>query len=230
MSNEADNNEQEQQETAPEENSSLSLLQSINRNAVLLGLFALVCTAVIALTFLGTEDEIELRIKEARSKALLEIVPASKHDNDMLQDTIALFDEALGHRGEQHLFLAKQGGKPYALIYPATARDGYSGDINYIVGIDIANRAVAGVRVLSHKETPGLGDKVDLRKSNWILDFNGRSLTNPTRDKWTVKKDGGDFDGFTGATITPRALVNSVASVLEYHNDNAIELLKQFEQ
>ncbi|MBT8149735.1 MAG: RnfABCDGE type electron transport complex subunit G, partial [Gammaproteobacteria bacterium] len=101
--------------------------------------------------------------------------------------------------------------------YPATARDGYSGDIDYIVGINLADNSIAGVRVLGHRETPGLGDDIEVRKSNWIKSFNGKRLGRPELARWTVKKDGGVFDGFTGATITPRALVTSVARVLQYH-------------
>ncbi len=206
-----------------------SLASSVRQNALLLGIFALACTLFIALTYISTDDQIEQRIREARLRALLEIVPNDKHDNDLLQDTIEIFDPELGHRKPRQLFLARLDDRPETLIYPATARDGYSGDIDYIVGINLRDETIAGVRVLSHKETPGLGDKVDLRKSQWILGFNGKSLANPRPEKWLVKKDGGEFDSFTGATITPRALVNSVASVLRYHRTHSNALLQKLE-
>jgi len=193
------------------------LLQSIGSNALLLGLFALCCTGFIAATFLGTEQNILKQQRAARLKALLEIVPATQHSNDLLQDNIKIHAQELGLREPKRLFLALQKTVPVALIYPATARDGYSGDINYIVGINLADNTIAGVRVLGHRETPGLGDGIEVRKSNWIKSFNGKRLGLPALQGWTVKKDGGVFDGFTGATITPRALVTSVARVLQYH-------------
>ena len=202
---------------------SVGLLQSISRNAVLLGLFALACTGFIAATFLGTEQDIIEQQRAARLKALLEIIPAKQHNNDLLQDNIELFTDQLGHRKPRRLFLALKNDQPVALIYPATARDGYSGDIHYIVGVNLKDNGVAGVRVLSHRETPGLGDGIEVRKSAWIKSFNGKSLGQPAAEEWTVKKDGGVFDGFTGATITPRALVTSVAGVLRYHTQHGFE-------
>lgn len=224
-----ENQTTEQQNHNESETAPVSLMSSISNNSIILGLFALACTAVIAATFLSTEENINQRKREARLKALLEVVPQQRHDNDMLQDSIALFEPALGHRKQQQLFLAKQQGNAVVLIYPATARDGYSGDIDYIVGINIKDASIAGVRVLSHKETPGLGDGIDLRKSNWVLNFNGRSLANPLVKGWTVKKDGGAFDAFTGATITPRALTKSIATVLQYHHHTSQQLLLQFD-
>lgn len=206
------------------------LLQSIGRNALLLGAFALLCTAFIASTFLGTSDEIAEQQRQARLRALYEIVPTTVHDNDLLQDNMPFFEEGLGHRREQLLFLAKRGGKPRALIYPATARDGYSGDIRFIVGVNVDDNSIAGVRVIEHRETPGLGDGIETRKSDWILGFNGKRLGNPPLQRWAVKKEGGDFDAFTGATITPRALVQSIALVLQYHEQHGKNLVQALMQ
>lgn len=225
MTQNDDNTQQEQQAKTPY---AITLFSSIRHNALLLGLFALACTAFIAATFLGTEDEIAEQKRAAQLKALIEIVPNDRHNNDMLQDQLTVFDKLLGHRNQRSLFLARYNGKAVTLIYPVTARDGYSGDIDAIVGVNIADNSIAGVRVLSHKETPGLGDGIELRKSDWIKGFDGKDLNNPNVDKWTVKKDGGVFDGFTGATITPRAVVRSVASVLQYHEQNHAQLLQQF--
>jgi electron transport complex protein RnfG len=112
------------------------------------------------------------------------------------------------------------------VILPATARDGYSGDIELLVGVT-ADGKIAGARVVSHKETPGLGDGIDTRKSPWILSFDGRSLQAPLQPQWTVKKDGGAFDQFTGATVTPRAVVAAIRRTLEYqalHRDRLFEI------
>jgi electron transport complex protein RnfG len=111
-----------------------------------------------------------------------------------------------------------------AAIIPAITQDGYSGAISMIIGINF-DGTVAGVRVVEHRETPGLGDKIDLKKSDWILGFNGKSLLNPQQSDWKVKKEGGDFDQFTGATITPRAVVNQILKSLQYFENDRERLL-----
>ena len=118
-----------------------------------------------------------------------------------------------------------RANKVIGVILPATARDGYSGDIRALIGVRL-DGSVAGVRVVAHRETPGLGDKVDLRKSDWILDFNERSLTNPVLSGWNVEKEGGVFDQFTGATVTPRAVILATRRALEYATLNAATLFE----
>src|SRR5690606_31438763 len=160
----------------------------------------------------GTKERIAQEVRIAQQRALYEIVPQSRIDNDLLMDTQAIPAEAwdlLGLPNGGEVYLARQDGEIVALIIPATAPDGYSGEIGMIVGVN-RDGTIAGARVLSHKETPGLGDKVELSKSNWILGFDGRSLQNPQASQWKVKKDGGEFDQFTGATITPRAVVQQI--------------------
>lgn len=194
--------------------------QSITRNALLLGLFAMATALLLAGSYLLTKDRIAESIRKAEEKALLQIVPRERHDNSMLDDTIPLNKGELGLRQDKRIYLARKGPEVIAAIFPATARDGYSGDIDLVVGVN-ADGSVAGVRVLTHKETPGLGDAVDLNKSDWVLGFNGRSLKNPEPARWAVKKDKGVFDAFTGATITPRAVVAATRRVLEYAETNA---------
>jgi electron transport complex protein RnfG len=191
--------------------------QSITRNSLLLAAFAVVTTVLIAGTHLLTKDRIALEQRKAEEKALLEIVPADRHDNSMLDDTLPVGPSArgLGLKSDKQIYLAKKQGKVITAIIPLTAVDGYSGDIGLIIGVN-ADGSIAGVRVLSHKETPGLGDKVDLKKSDWVLGFNGRSLDNPQSAGWAVKKDKGVFDQFTGATITPRAVVRATHRALQY--------------
>ena len=204
-----------------------SLARSISFNSLLLGLFALITATLLSVTFLGTEEPIADAKREVAKRALLEIVPLDRHTNDLLVDTVAIpaeFRPMLGIE-EGVANIARQGDEPVAVILPSVAGDGYSGDIQMIIGINI-DGTVAGVRVISHRETPGLGDKVDLGKNDWILDFNGKSLRNPPPEKWKVKKDGGDFDQFTGATITPRAVVNQVRKTLQYFNEDRERLLQ----
>ncbi|MGK0498891.1 MAG: electron transport complex protein RnfG [Oceanicoccus sp.] len=199
--------------------------ESIFRNALLLGLFAVVTTGIIAGTYLTSQDEIRENIRQAEEKALLEIVPKSRHNNAMLDDSHPIDDkELLGLREQKKYYIARQDGEAVAVIFPATAREGYTGDIDLIIGVNI-DGTIAGVRTLSHRETPGLGDAVDRKKSAWIDGFNGKSLLNPTAELWKVKKDKGVFDQFTGATITPRAVTKTVLQTLQYFTRNQHQLL-----
>jgi len=198
------------------------LRQSITRNSMLLAVFAVCTTLLIAGTYLLTRERIAEEKRRAEEKALLEIVPRDRHDNTMLDEVIAVGPEAsgLGLTEEKRIYIARQGDAAVAAIIPVKAPDGYTGAIDLIVGVN-ADGSIAGVRTLSHKETPGLGDKVDLKKSDWILGFNGRSLDNPGLQGWAVKKDKGVFDQFTGATITPRAVVAATHRALQYADANS---------
>jgi len=201
--------------------------RSITRNSLLLGLFALVTAGLLAGTFEGTKERVAAAERAAAQKALLQIVPLERHNNDLLLDTMPIpekFWESLGLDRSRDINIAREDGRAIAAIIPSIAPDGYSGKINLIIGIN-RDGSLAGVRVLSHNETPGLGDKVDLKKSQWILGFNGKSLQNPTENLWTVKKDGGEFDQFTGATITPRAVVQQVRRTLEFFRETHTTLL-----
>ena len=201
--------------------------KSIGRNALLLGLFAILSTAIIAGTYLSAKETIDKNIRMAEERALLEIIPKSRHNNSMLEDAHRINDsDSLGLRSEKQYYIARQDGEPVAVIFPATAREGYTGDIDMIIGINI-DGTVAGVRVLSHRETPGLGDAIDIKKSPWINSFINKSLVNPTVDLWKVKKDKGVFDQFTGATITPRAVTKTVLQTLQYFNQHQQAILKQ---
>lgn len=192
--------------------------QSISKNSIILGIFALIAAAALALTNLGTQDRISKAERAAKQKALFEIVPSDQLDNDLLQDTIKIpvsTHELLGVDASQPIYIARRQGQVTALIIPAMAHDGYSGDISMIVGVN-RDLTIAGVRVIAHKETPGLGDKIEIKKSRWMLNFNGKSLQAPVTSEWLVKKDGGVFDQFAGATITPRAVVKKIKEVLEF--------------
>lgn len=200
----------------------MAMPTSIGKNGLLLFLFAIVTAGILASTYEGTKEQIAASEREAAEKALLDIIPQSRFDNDLLLDTItvpASAEELLGDVVGDNIFVARKNNTIVAVIIPAIAPDGYSGDIKLIAGIN-TDGTIAGVRVLSHKETPGLGDKVDIKKSQWISTFTAKSLNNPTADDWAVKKDGGEFDQFTGATITPRAVVSRVYNILRYVDNN----------
>ncbi len=206
----------------------MSVLPEISRsmlkNATVLGLFAIATVGVVAAIQQGTAPRIAAAEREAQVQALAQILPAGSYDNHLLDNSRLLQDELLGNRNPAPAYLATLGGKPSAVILQVTAPDGYSGSIRLLVGI-LADGRLAGVRALHHRETPGLGDKIDLSKSRWILGFDGKSLTQPDEAGWAVRKDGGQFDQFAGATITPRAVVKAVHKALQYFDKHRAELL-----
>lgn len=195
------------------------------RNAALLGLIAICVAVALAGTQFLTGDEIAAQRRAAEARAYNEILPPGRYDNALLDDFRLVDDrELLGLQQPRKLLVARLAGKAQAVIVPATAPDGYGGAIDLIVGIN-ADGSIAGVRVVAHKETPGLGDNVEIRKSRWIEGFTGRSLGDPAPERWTVKKDGGAFDQFTGATITPRAVTAAIRRALQYFEANRATLL-----
>lgn len=202
-----------------------AITHSILRSALGLGLFAVFTAGTIAVTQVMTEERIQEQIRKAEASALFEIIPERMHDNDLLSSTITLHpDPLLGIRQPAQAWLAREDDEPVGVILPVVAHNGYSGDIRMLVGV-APDGQVLGVRVTSHRETPGLGDKIELKKSDWITRFEGKSLANPERENWAVKKDGGAFDQFTGATITPRAVVGGVRDALLYFDDHQQALM-----
>jgi electron transport complex protein RnfG len=204
------------------------IIKSMGFNSIVLALFALVTSLILATTNELTYERIEQSEREAAQRALLEIIPLERHDNDMLMDVQPVPEQywaTLGLKKGGNIHIARDQGQPVAAIIPAVTPDGYSGAISMIIGINF-NGSIAGVRVVEHRETPGLGDKVDLKKSDWILSFNGKSLVNPQVSGWKVKKEGGDYDQFTGATITPRAVISQVLKTLQYFEDDRERLLQ----
>lgn len=206
------------------------LYRSITRAAIGLGLFAIITSGLIAGTQTLTKERIDEQIRRAKVKALLEVVPSDLFDNDLLNSAKPLSDlQALGLREGEDYYRAIKGDTTQAVILPVVAAEGYTGPIRLIVGID-QHGTVLGTRVIEHKETPGLGDKVEVRKSDWVHGFIGRSLFNPADKGWKVKKDGGEFDQFTGATITPRAVVSAVHQALTYFEEHKLALLATSEK
>ena len=197
-----------------------ALVSSIRRSAIGLGLFAVITGGTIAVTQSMTKERIQQQAARAEASALFQIIPESRHDNDLLNDTITLpASQRLSQEGAVQAWVARQNGRTVGLIVPAVAPDGYSGDIHLLVGLNLQGE-VLGVRVTSHRETPGLGDRIEARKSDWINSFVGKALGNPKPREWNVKKNGGVFDQFTGATITPRAVIKAVQKTLIYFREN----------
>lgn len=201
-----------------------SLFLAIRKNAIGLAIFAAVTAGLIAVIQVTTKDTISHNIQQARVKALHDIFPQSEYDNDLLNDALWVSGKALGLTKPEEAFIAKKNDQAIAFFFPVKALEGYTGPISLVVGITVSGK-LAGVRVLQHQETPGLGDQIELKKSDWVLSFNDRSLTDPDSSGWKVKKDGGQFDQFTGATITPRAIVKAVHQALTVFEHNKVELL-----
>jgi electron transport complex protein RnfG len=180
-------------------------------HGLVLGAFCLGFGALLAVTNRITSADIALRAMEDRQNSLGQVIPASLHDNNPVADTITLTDDQ-GQPLTVYRALAK--GQVTGVAYEING-SGYAGQIKLMLGV-AADGKVLGVRVLAHKETPGLGDKIEVKKGNWIQRFTGLTLGNPPVEKWKVKKDGGEFDQFTGATITPRGVVGAVRDGLAF--------------
>lgn len=185
-------------------------------NALLLGGLAVVAALLLTLLAVVVETRIAANERAARERTMLEVVPGARDGLALdAQPVPAAYRALLGLTADDgDLYLVRRDATLIGVIAPVIAQ-GYGGPISAVVGIDLQG-VVTGVRVLAHRETPGLGDDIDLGKSNWILGFNGTSLSAPSEAAWRVKKDGGHFDGMTGATVTPRAVVRQVQSALRY--------------
>ena len=197
----------------------------ITKSTLLLALFAACGSGLLLWVHQTTKDRISAN-EEARLHAqLTEIIPTSRYNNDLLSDTLSLTSDNLGSADPMTVFIARMDNRPVAAVFTVIAPDGYSGKIKLLVGINY-DGTIAGVRAVTHKETPGLGDKIDITRSDWILGFSQRSRNNPPAEKWKVKKDGGEFDALTGATITPRAIVKAVYKTLTYFEQEKDTLFK----
>jgi len=201
-------------------NFSGSQIKSIVITASLLMLFAAAGAALVGLTFTQTEDDIAYNEKLTLLRKLNNIIPAESYDNDLLLDTITIKPNSLlATKDDSLAYRARKNEQNIAVVFSSIAPNGYNGPIHLLVGVK-ADGTLAGVRVVKHRETPGLGDVVSITHSDWILGFDNRSLSNPEEKGWKVKRDGGIFDQFTGATITPRAVVKAVHNALLYFDQN----------
>ena len=182
-----------------------------------IGLFALLCIGLVVFTHTITLEKINKQQRSAKTSVLTEILNRVQYNNDPLQTSISIENAAalgLADTSSQ-AYIAALDDQPVAIIMPVITYQGYSGKIEMLVAVD-KSHTIIGVRVLQHKETPGLGDKIEKNKSNWIDIFTGRALANTAANKWEIKKYQGDFDQITAATITSRSVINSAYNVLHY--------------
>lgn len=196
-----------------------AIREKIAYQPLLLGAFALLASAALAIVSSSTASAIAAAEAKDLRDSLSEVLPAGMADNDFLMDTVNL-----QHEGKiVTIYRARQQGVVKAALFKTAGR-GYAGEIQLLMGVDIKGQLL-GVRVLKHSETPGLGDKIEVRKDAWIKGFDGLSLSDPSADQWAVKKDGGVFDQFAGATITPRAVVKAVKGGMQFFADHKAEIM-----
>jgi Na+-translocating ferredoxin:NAD+ oxidoreductase subunit G len=190
-------------------------------HGLILGAFCLGFGTLLVMTNGFTKDDIALRAIEDRQNSLAQVIPDSIHDNNLATDTLTLKND---QGTEVVAYVATKEGKVTGVAFE-TSSPGYSGAIKVMLGVDPEGK-ILGARVLAHKETPGLGDKIEVKKGDWILRFTGLSIGNPPLDKWKVKKDGGQFDQFAGATITPRAVVKAIREGMQFFDANKAKIME----
>ncbi|TYK64953.1 electron transport complex subunit RsxG [Colwellia echini] len=196
----------------------------MTQNTKILALFAIACTLTVSAVSELTKDRIKVQEQQQLLNTLHSIIDPSRYDNDIANDCILMNSPELGTDKINTAYIARKAGQVVAVAITSTAAQGYNGNIDFIMAIN-NDGSVNGVRVLKHQETPGLGDKIELRKSDWINSFTGKRIQSEDDSRWAVTKDNGIFDQFTGATITPRAVVKGVKNTLLYFNENKVNLL-----
>lgn len=202
------------------------MILAITKNSKILAIFAIICTLIVSLINLLTKEKIAEQAEQQLLTTLHSIIEPSRLNNDLYHDCRKVNDPLLGNNIEHTIYFARLNDKPIAAAITTTAPDGYNGNIELLVAINY-DGSVSGVRVLQHKETPGLGDKIEIRKHQWIDTFSNQTIENENDTRWAVKKDGGMFDQFTGATITPRAVVKAVKKSVLYFQQNKVQLFAQ---
>ncbi|MBI3188820.1 MAG: electron transport complex subunit RsxG [Gammaproteobacteria bacterium] len=199
--------------------------RQITVTALVLMLFGVLGSLLVGIIYEATAEQVAENERQAMLVSLNQLLPADRYDNDLIASRIMLpADERLGQKEPSPAYVARKNGEVTAIVFSVIATNGYSGPIKLLVCIN-ADGTVNGVRVVQHKETPGLGDPIEAARSPWIFGFNGKSLEDPGVKGWQVKRDGGVFDQFTGATITPRAVVKAVHQCLLYFDRNRKNLL-----
>jgi electron transport complex protein RnfG len=195
------------------------------RAILLVSVIALVAALVVTGSYELARERIAENERERLLASLHQVLPADAHDNDLSRSRVSVRDPVLlGTDTSVDVFLATKEGMPVAALFTSVAPDGYNAPIRLLIGISTAG-VVTGVRVLSHRETPGLGDWIDALKSDWITHFTGASLETHPPQAWTIEQEGGSFDAFTGATVTPRAVIKAVHNTLLFFQEHRQELL-----
>ncbi len=202
------------------------IIKRMVQMGMLLGVFAVIGTAILAITHEQTKERIAENERNVLLRNLHAVISPDNHDNELFTDTIEVTDtNLLGTKKAVTVYRARLDAKPVTVIFAAIAPDGYNGNIKLLVAINM-DGTLSGVRVIGHRETPGLGDYIEETRSDWITKFTGLSLHNPDKKGWHVKRDGGEFDQFTGATITPRAIVKAVYNCMIYFEQHQQDVFR----
>jgi electron transport complex protein RnfG len=195
---------------------------SFIRSGFTLAIIAAVCTALVAATFQVTDERIAENEQAWLEQSLQPALSGLFFDSGVSESKLTIpAPHELPGSEDAIIYRVSAGEEPVAALFVVSARDGYAGAIRLLVGVDISG-AITGIHVLAHRETPGLGDRVESNKSDWVKQFDGRSLQDPIASGWKIKRDGGDFDQLTGASVTPRAIVKAVKETLQYFDANAV--------
>jgi len=194
------------------------------RGGLIFLIAALLAAGALATVYEFTRQRIANNIAAERLRSLIEVLPVNGYNNEPHLDLIEVVDgELLGSPKPQAIYRARQNDEPVAAVISAVARNGYSGTIYLLVGISVAGE-ITGVRVTKHQETPGLGDKIEIWKSDWIINFDGLSGSEPLDTRWTLTRDAGEFDQISGATVTSRAVINAVRNAMLYFSANQTQI------
>ncbi|NTS78455.1 electron transport complex subunit RsxG [Catenovulum sp. SM1970] len=189
------------------------MIKQVKKSSLVLAAFALASTALVTLVHIFTAPKIAEQQALAQIKVLDEIIDRESYNNDLANDCVITSDE----NGKAiKVFRARKDGIPVAIATEVIVLDGYNGRMDLILALDI-NSKVLGTRTTFHQETPGLGDKIEIKRSDWITKFNDNEVNGEDDSRWAVRKDGGMFDQFTGATITPRAIVKGLKRTILWH-------------
>ena len=190
--------------------------QSIIKTGLTLAVIAAICTALVALTFQATRERIAANEKALLEQSLQPALAGTFYDSGVSESRLVLPPpHGLPGNDPAVIYRVFAEGEPVAALFAVTARDGFSGPIRILVGIDV-DGTVTGVRILQHRETPGLGDKIESARTDWVFQFDGRSMGDPVATGWAIKVDGGEFDQLTGASVTPRAIIKAIRDTLIY--------------
>jgi electron transport complex protein RnfG len=196
---------------------------SVVRTLLFVGVIAVAAAVLVTSSYDFTEERIAANERARLVASLNSVLDPALSNTDLNPVRIDARDELLGSAEPVDVFVMMTGGRPVATVFATIAPDGYNAEIQLLVGISPDER-ITGVRAVRHRETPGLGDAIDIDKSDWISQFDGKSLTDPALSRWAVDRDEGAFDSLTGATVTPRAVVKAVKNTLLYFAAHKDEL------
>jgi H+/Na+-translocating ferredoxin:NAD+ oxidoreductase subunit G len=197
---------------------------SVAKTGLTLACIAAICTALVAATYQATRQRIADNQKALLEQSLQPALAGLFYDGGVTESRLVLQPpHGLPGSGPAIIYRAYSGGEPVAALFVVTARDGFSGPIRILVGVGV-DGVVSGVRILEHRETPGLGDKIDSSRSDWVLQFDGHSLGDPGVSGWAIEADGGEFDQLTGASVTPRAVIKAIRDTLLYFDTHRDEI------